>query len=280
MKTKALLFATFVLLTLLIAGMIGTNDVYQVADKKAITFGRMIRDVRKANLVFVGEIHGIREHHRVELDIIRAFHEADAPIVIGLEMFRAESQKTLDSWVNSTLPLDRFQTAYYDNWKQGWPLYRDIFLYAREHRIPLIGLNIPDEISETIARKGFASLSDRERRQLPPGISCNIDPKYMAFIRKAYSRHARSGNQQFMNFCEAQMVWDKAMAWRLVEYLKKNPAATVVVLAGVGHSWKRGIPEQVAQLSKYTTKVIMPLVPDQVELDTVTIQDADYVVLD
>jgi uncharacterized iron-regulated protein len=76
------------------------------------------------------------------------------------------------------------------------------------------------------------------------------------------------------------MVWDKSMAWHLVEYLKKNRGRTVVVLAGVGHAWKRGMPEQVAMESKYTYRVILPLIPDQIEKRTVTKQDADYVLLE
>jgi uncharacterized iron-regulated protein len=101
----------------------------------------------------------------------------------------------------------------------------------------------------------------------------------MEFIKRAYAGHARTVDKKFLNFCEAQMVWDKSMAWHLVEYLKKHPGKTVIVLAGVGHAWKRGIPEQVSRLSQYTSTIILPLIPDQVEPDSVTLQDADYVVL-
>jgi uncharacterized iron-regulated protein len=194
-------------------------------------------------------------------------------------MFRADSQKSLDEWVKGALPLDRFLPVYYDNWRQGWPLYRDIFLYARDHDIPMVGLNIPDRIAEAVAKKGFASLTRDEKVQLPPGISCDVDPAYMDFIRKAYADHTRHADKQFLNFCEAQMVWDQSMAWHLVEYVKKHPGRTVIVLAGVGHSWKRGIPERISRESKYSFKVIMPLVPDQIDPDGVTIKDTDYVIL-
>jgi uncharacterized iron-regulated protein len=102
----------------------------------------------------------------------------------------------------------------------------------------------------------------------------------MEFIKRAYAGHARTVDKKFLNFCEAQMVWDKSMAWHLTEYLKENPDKTVIVLAGVGHAWKRGIPEQVSRLSnRYTSTVILPFIPDQVEPGNVTLQDADYVVL-
>jgi uncharacterized iron-regulated protein len=194
-------------------------------------------------------------------------------------MFRADSQQALDDWVRGTSSLDQFLTAYYDNWRQPWPWYRDIFLYAREHGIALIGLNISGTITEQVARRGFRALDDTQKKQLPPGISCDIDPTYMDFIRKAYARHSPNVDRQFQNFCEAQMVWDKAMAWRLIEFKKKQPDKNVIVLAGVGHAWKRGIPEQVARQSKFSAQIILPLIPGHVDLKTVTVADADYVLM-
>jgi uncharacterized iron-regulated protein len=75
------------------------------------------------------------------------------------------------------------------------------------------------------------------------------------------------------------MVWDKSMAANLVSFMKANPGKKAVVLAGVGHAWRRGIPEQVSLLSKYRTRVILPLMPDQADLRSITVEDADYVVL-
>jgi uncharacterized iron-regulated protein len=280
MKRKILATAFIIALSIAMSvGMTPANDVLRVSDETVTTFKEMIRDAKKTNIIFIGEIHDVPEYHRLELEVIKALHESDAPIAIGLEMFRADSQKALDNWVNGGLSLDNFLPVYYDNWREGWPLYKDIFTYAREHRISMIGLNIPDEIAKTVARKGFTSLTTNEKKQLPPGISCDIDPTYMEFIKKAYAGHARMVDKKFLNFCEAQMVWDKSMAWHLIEYLKKHPGKTMIVLAGVGHAWKRGIPEQVSRLSKYSSTVILPLIPDQVEPNSVTLQDADYVVL-
>jgi uncharacterized iron-regulated protein len=239
----------------------------------------MIDEVKKADLVFVGEVHDMMEHHRAELAVIRALHESDTPMAVGLEMFRDDSQGVLDSWVKGKLSVEQFLPVYYDNWRLPWPLYREIFWYDRDHEIPLLGLNIPDKIAKKVAQQGFASLTKVEKKELPPGISCTVDPTYMEFIRKAYAGHAMQ-DRAFVHFCEAQMVWDKSMAWHLIAYRNKNPGRTVVVLAGVGHAWKRGIPEQVEMESKFTCRVILPLVPDQIEKETVTTRDADYLLLD
>jgi uncharacterized iron-regulated protein len=277
-KKIFLLFFSALLIALLV-NRVRNRDVLRVNDNMYVTFNEMVRDVAKTDIIFMGEVHNVQEHHAIELALIRKFHESDIPIVVGLEMFRSDSQEELDSWVMGTSSLDQFLRIYYDNWRQPWLSYRDIFLYVREHQIPAIGLNIPDDIGLAIARKGFASLSSEQKKILPPGISCDVDPTYMRFIRSAYAGHAGGGTRTFLNFCEAQMVWDKTMARGIIETIKKNPGKKVLVLCGIGHAWKRGIPEQVAKLSKYTAKVIVPLIPGQIDPKTVSTGDADYVVL-
>lgn len=254
------------------------RKVLRVNDGKVISFDQMVADLKNVSVVFVGEVHDDAGHHAAQLSIIKAFHKTDRPTAVGLEMFRAESQHALNSWVQGKLPLEKFLVSYYDNWRMPWPLYSDIFLYAREHQLPLKGLNIPEGISRKIALGGFESLTAEDKKQLPPGISCNVDPKYMEFIRQAYAGHAAHTGKEFVNFCEAQMVWDKAMAYHMMGYLRKNPDTTMVVLAGVGHAWRRGISEQLD--NGITSRVVLPLIPEQVERGKVTTADADYVLLE
>jgi len=255
------------------------SNLVRVSDGKDISFGAMMQDVMRSDVIVIGEVHGIPQHHAKELEIIRALHESGTPFIIGMEMFRSESQKDLDSWTNGDMPLRQFVPIYYRNWNIRWTLYADIFLYVREHNIPIVGLNIPDEISDAVARRGFSALNDSERKRIPAGISCTIDESCRGFIRKAYAGHGKNEESSFLQFCEAQMVWDKSMAANLVTFMQANPGKKAVVLAGVGHAWRRGIPEQLSLLSKYQTQVVLQLMSDQVELKSITVEDADYIVL-
>ncbi len=253
------------------------KNVLRVRDGRVIDFEEMIREIGTNAMVFVGEEHGDDRHHKAQLDIIRGLHKRGVPLAIGLEMFRRDSQYQLDQWLSGDLDTKDFVKAYYDNWNLPWPLYREIFLYSRQEDIPMIGLNVPEALSKKVLSNGFQSLTPEELRRLPPGISCDIDREYMDFIRMAYRGHGKAG-KSFVNFCEAQMVWDKSMAWRLIEYKKKNPSRTLVVLAGTGHSWRRGIPEQVRRASAFKTRVILPEV-SPAAYGKVSIGDADYVLL-
>ncbi|HSB52286.1 MAG TPA: ChaN family lipoprotein, partial [Dissulfurispiraceae bacterium] len=252
----------------------------RVQDGSVISFDQMLREIRGVDLVFVGELHGYKRHQRAQLDVVRSLFESGIPVGIGLEMFRWDSQKALDDWVRGRIPPDEFVRIYNDNWRVPWPAYRDIFTYAREKKLDLVGLNVPDEITEKVARSGFSSLTPEELKKLPPGISCDIDQEYLDFIRTAHAAHGHKRGHSFTNFCEAQMVWDKAMAWHLLEYLKSNQGKTVVVIAGKGHTWKRGIPEQVRRGSSLKYRVILPETSGIIDRRVVTIHDADYLLIE
>jgi uncharacterized iron-regulated protein len=169
----------------------------------------MIDDIKRVNLVFVGEAHDNELHHRFQLDIIKSLHSSKRPVAAGFEMFTAESQNDLDQWTAGLLPSDNFTTIYYRNWNFPWPLYRDILVYVKDNKIPAIGLNLPAEISQKVAKSGFSALTKVEREKLPPETGCAVDEKYMKFIRRAYARHGHDG-RQFLYFCEAQLLWDQS----------------------------------------------------------------------
>jgi uncharacterized iron-regulated protein len=153
-------------------------------------------------------------------------------------------------------------------------LYRPIFVYAREHKIPIVGLNVSRGITRQVAREGFDSLSDTQREGLP-FVTCSVDDDYMKFIRQAYGAHAH-GQMQFDHFCEAQLVWDKAMAANALRYVEQAPERVMVILAGSGHARKGGIPTQLDTLSQISYQVILPEIPSVLDTQTIDSGDADF----
>ena len=132
--------------------------ILRISDHKVVTLDDILEDLKEVRLVFVGELHDDPQHHQAQLAVIKALHEARLALAVGLEMFQKQSQEILDQWVAGNLAEKAFQKAYYSNWGLPWPLYSDIFWYARRKKIPLIGLNISPDITKQVARKGFASL--------------------------------------------------------------------------------------------------------------------------
>ncbi|MCU0559832.1 MAG: ChaN family lipoprotein [Desulfobacterales bacterium] len=256
----------------------GEADVFDLASGQRRPLADIVPGLLKGRIVLVGEHHATAAHHRGQLRVIRSLHEAGARVVIGLEMFRRESQEVLDRWVAGSIPPQEFHAAFIDNWGFPWAEYRPVFEYARANRIPMIGLNVPRDITRQVARGGFQSLSEEQRGQLAD-VSCSVDEDYMRYIRSAYGAHAH-GNANFTFFCEAQMVWDAAMAVHALNVFQTDPEAVVVILTGVGHAQKGAVPRQVRQRAAVPTTVFLPEVPGSITPSTVDRQDADYLLLD
>lgn len=240
--------------------------------------GEVVAQLKKARLVLVGEHHTNEGHHRGQLEVIRMLHEAGIKVAIGMEMFKRGSQSDLDGWVSGRLGEEAFEKVYYDNWTYSYSFYRPILVYARDNRIPVIGLNVPSDITRQVARMGYQSLTDEQRGHLGE-VACRVDKEYMAFIREAFGGHAH-GNLNFVYFCEAQMVWDTVMAVTALDYLSDKPDTAMVILAGTGHVRKQAIPNQIRSRSALPFYVILPETPGSIDKTTVDGEDADFILLD
>jgi uncharacterized iron-regulated protein len=250
-KTFSIILPFILTMTLVAVPSITTaeygDSFLRLSGKVTLGLGQILPDLKEAPIIFVGEQHNDTRHHDLQLRVMRTLFNLGRPVAIGLEMFTARDQQYLDSWVQGTLSEVEFISAHERNWGDTWKLYSAIYLYAREKGIPMIGLNVPEEITTQVARQGFSSLSPEQRSKLPI-VSCDIDEKYISFIKTALSVHEPSENgRNFESFCEAQLIWDTTMAFRLVRHLEQNPGVTVVVIAGNSHSWRPGIPEQLSR---------------------------------
>jgi len=253
------------------------HRLYDLSRGKAITLSQALPVLSKSRIVLVGELHSEKDHHENQLSIIQALFDSGVPVAVGVEMFRSDSQAALNQWVSGEMDRDEFKKIYLNNWNFSWDLYSPIFEYARQNRVPMIGLNVSREITRQVAKMGFKSLS-REQKGKLQDVTCRVDKEYMDFIRKAFGAHAH-GHLNFTYFCEAQLLWDNVMAVNALEFLKDKPDGVLVLITGSGHARKKGIPEQILKRSDLSFTVILPEVPGVVDPSTVTHADTDFVML-
>jgi uncharacterized iron-regulated protein len=97
----------------------------------------------------------------------------------------------------------------------------------------------------------------------------------MGYIEESFAMHGH-GQLDFTYFCEAQLLWDKAMAVNALGYLYAHPDAILIVVAGRGHAQKMGIPAQVRKRSALPHAVILPRMTEGPTSDAPGIEDADY----
>lgn len=247
-----------------------------MSDRQGVSFSQMMSDSEKADVIFVAETHDDKKHHEVQLDVVRSLWSKKIPLAIGLEMFQMDNQNFLDDWVAGRISEQEFKTIFAGNWSYDWALYRDIFIFARDNRVPMIALNIPKDIISKVVRQGFASLSPGELKDLPPGITSELNKPQTELLRNTYQAIFKRGanEKRLANFYEAQAVRNSGMAMIIAGELKKHPGRKIVTLAGTWHAVRHGIPGHLPNIS---SRVIVPEIPE-LGVSNTTLEQADYLI--
>jgi uncharacterized iron-regulated protein len=202
-------------------------------------------------LLLVGEEHTILDTHAVERRVIEELDRAGRRVAIGLEMFPYTEQAALDDWTAGRLSEDAFLQAahWYRSWAYNWGYYREIFAYARDHRLRMFAVNAPREVVTAVRKKGFAGLTPEEAAHIPTQIDTK-SADHMRLFRASFadaSFHAGMSDEQWQAMLSAQCTWDATMAFHAVAPLREedDPKTIVVVLAGSGHvQYGMGIERQ------------------------------------
>lgn len=224
------------------AGRTGPTRVVDVAALPQLD--ELVGRLTDLEVIFVGERHDRYEDHLAQLAVLEGLQQRGESLAIGMEAFQQPLQTHLDAYVAGAISEEEMlrRTEYFSRWRFDYRLYRPILRFARQHGIPVIALNLPNELTEKVGDVGIAGLSKEERAQLPEGIDRG-DPAYRARLKRAFEAHPGMDEKDFEHFLEVQLLWDEGMAARAAQFLAEHPERTLVVLAGVGHvEYGQGIP--------------------------------------
>jgi len=195
--------------------------------------------------IFIGEVHDRLDHHQNQLLIIKSLYALNPDLAIGVEYFQQPFQSYLDDYIAGRIDEREMlrKTEYFKRWKLDYRLIQPIIAYAREKHIPLLALNVSDEIHNKVFKGGMKSLDSLELAQIPDDI-LPASAHYLQRLKSIYSSHPPSNN--FDTFVEGVLLWDEYMADNAAHYLKAHPRSRMVVLAGMVHvMYGDGIPERV-----------------------------------
>jgi uncharacterized iron-regulated protein len=231
-----------------------------------------LADVR---LLFVGENHTNHEFHQAQLRIVQELARSGRQVLIGLEMYPYTDQVHLDRWVAGGLTEEAFleQSQWYRAWGYHWNYYREIFLFARDHKLRMFAVNTPREVVSAVRSKGFQNLTPEEAAHVPDKIDTD-SPEYRQLFRAFFSEqesvHSSMSEEQRDGMFRAQCTWDATMAYNAVQALKAQggPNAIMVVLIGAGHvAYDLGAPRQATSWfqGKTASLIPIPVVSDQGE---------------
>lgn len=200
-----------------------------------VTPERLISELLPYQVILIGEQHDRYSHHFFQLELIKRIRAQYPKVAIGLEMIQRPFQKYLDEFVEGKISERELleKTEYFERWGYDWRLYRDIFLFARDNKVKLIALDLPQELTKKVFKSGLQSLTYEEKIQLPELDLHN--PLYENYLRKIFSLHHFSNETNFEFFYQAQVLRDEGMAERILEFLRTHPDYKIIVLVGAGH---------------------------------------------
>lgn len=202
-----------------------------------------IAGVAPGSIVLLGEEHDSAEQHRWQLQVLAALHARHPNLVIGFEAFPRRVQPTLDRWVAGKLDADAFLLAV--DWRRYWGfdagLYLPLFDFARMNRIPMVALNVGNELSSRIGRLGLAAIPEELREGVPPPAP--PAEAYRAELERVGRQHGDATNVG--RFVDAQLFWDRAFATALAAARDRPERPLVVGIVGAGHvGHGYGVPHQ------------------------------------
>lgn len=270
------------------------DGITDTATGEALTPAGVAGRLAGTRLVFFGEHHTSMEMHRAQLRLLQELEETDRPLRIGLEMFPYTAQEGLDRWVDGLLTEEGFLEigGWHKHWGIHWGYYRDIFRFARDHGVPMIGVNTPREVVSAVRKKGIDELSEDQSAHVPPSLNLDgpaTDDHRTLFRKMLFGDgeddetiHSTMSDEQLEAMRSAQVTWDAAMAYNAVRALEDAPEdAVLVVLIGSGHvAYGLGAERQARQWfdGEIASVIPVPAEDDDGEpVETVQASYADFV---
>ncbi len=224
------------------------GEVLHLPTGTTVTEAQMLAIASDARIVYVGETHDNPAAHRVQLAVLKAMSERwPGQVSLGMEMLIPAQQPVLDRWTAGELDEKEFlkQSDWYSVWRADFALYRDLLLFARDHRIPLVGLNADDALVKAVSRSAPGEMTPEDQAKLPQMDMS--DPYQTAFVEALFGGHA-AGENRLAGFQRVQTLWEETMAENVVRHLQTFSGDTqrMVILAGGNHiRYGFGIPRRV-----------------------------------
>jgi len=241
---------------------------------------KIFERLAKTRIVLLGEAHTTLAHHRWQHYVLSALHSRNANMKVGFEMLPRRAQPALDAWSAGRLNETEFleQSEWQKVWGYDAALYLPLLHFARLNRLPAIALNIDRELVSRVGQQGWQALSEEQRMGLTNPAPASDDYRESLAELYAYKQVFRAESEgkateagepdldeikssnEFANFVDAQLTWDRAMAEALAAAHRRDPSAIVIGIIGRGHlEYGYGIPHQLADMGIEDVDVLLPL---------------------
>ena len=199
------------------------------------------------DVVVIGEAHRHVGSQLSEMALFRAIHERAPDVSLSMEQFERDVQPVLDDYLTGKIgELTLGEKGR--TWQSYGTTYRPIVEYAKEHHLPVIAANAPEQVITCVGREGLAFLNRMKpatRGWVAAEIHAEDGPYRAKFMGFAMGDTGHGGgpdkknsapSPQAVRAFEAQVTRDDTMAESIFLHLQAHPGRKVVHLTGSFHS--------------------------------------------
>ncbi|MBN1938468.1 MAG: ChaN family lipoprotein, partial [Candidatus Aminicenantes bacterium] len=265
---------------------VAAGSICSMETGKLVSFDQMIREMKAAAFVYIGETHTSLPMHELQARIIKALHEQDRRLAVGLEMYPVTRPEALAKWSLGILTEAEFvrEGRWYTTWNMNFGFYRPVFEVVKSAGVPLYALNAPREIISKIRMRGWEALTDEEKAIVPKPDLTHEEHRFL--LRTIFSAEempaAMKGagmEMMFEGLYRGQSAWDTVMAFNAVK-ARRVEGRKVVVLVGSGHLlYNLGLNRRAAEMSGLPGKTVVAVeIPKGKSSVAVSRTLADYIV--
>jgi len=269
----------FLLSAIVLMSMTSDKRAYQFFNKKqkAISYEKMLKSVKAADIVMFGELHNNAISHWMEFQLAKDLvKEKGDKLVLGAEMYEADGQLLIDEYLSGLVKYKYFK-AQARLWPNDPTDYSPLLKLAKKNNIPFIATNVPRRYAAAVNGGGFEILeefSDEAKKYMAP-LPITYDEEL-----ECYSSMQKMMGDHGANIAKAQGLKDATMAYFIMKNWEKGK--TFLHFNGSYHSDNyQGIVWYLKKMNP-KLKIVTITTAEQEELNNIdeeTAKVADFILI-
>ena len=184
---------------------------------KRADYEDILKEIKKTDVVFFGELHDNPIAHWLELEITKSLFAAKGKnLVLASEMFETDNQLLIDEYFAGIINESSFESEV-RLWKNYATDYKPLLNFARQNELKFVASNIPRRYASVVSSGGFEGLqkvSPEGLKYIAP-LPVEYDPE-LACYKDMLSMGSEIGGKMEKkvseNLPKAQAIKDATMA--------------------------------------------------------------------
>ena len=238
--------------------LIGT--LIDTQTSSSVEFDALIKRISSHDVIYLSEKHDNPDHHAMQQRVIKSLIESGLTPLIGFEFFSMEDTPDLLNFIDSgkvshskeltrIIETDLRKKLGWDTQPDAmWAYYYDLLTLARNNRLEVAGIDLPETLKKRITRKGINAITPIEKEQVfstsPP------DQAYKEYMFSIFKEvHCGMGNEQMQTkLYDTWLARNDKMALSITR-LKQHHKGPLVIIIGGGHTeYGLGVINRVATI--------------------------------